>query len=294
MLPVYGPVSKDVDFTHELKWDGYRVLAHVDADDVVLLSRNGHSLNDRFPRIVDSLKKRKLQSILDGEVVALTAEGKVDFSLLHRRSPVAHVCYIVFDVLQVQGQSLCPRPWMERRQHLEDLLPSEGVLLLSPLLPGSAKDNLAFAISQGFEGIVSKRRDSPYLPGTRSSTWLKQKRRRSLDCVFVGIKKTQGRLRSAAVGAYGDDGSLLYLGNVGSGFGEGELNFLEEAVWTLGTLKHCPCVNPPTLKDHWIWCKPFLVLEIEYFELTPSRRLRHPVFRRFRFDKEARDCQVEV
>lgn len=294
MLPVDGaPAEDEVNFVHEIKWDGYRVLADLRSSDVELVSRNGYSLNDRFPQVVDVLKKMELEAILDGEIVALNREGRVDFSLLQARRP-ADTYYVVFDLLSARGENLCPKPWYQRRENLEDLVPSGGATLVSPLLPGVAQDCLAFAIEQGFEGIVSKRQDSPYLPGVRSRSWLKQKLRRSLDCLLVGVRKEGNRLRSASVAAYLEDGSLMFLGNVGSGFGLEDYKFLEEAVGVIGQLPHCPCTNPPKDEGEWIWCKPVLILEVEYFELTPSRRLRHPVFLRFRFDKDPKDCRIEV
>ena len=295
MLPVDQPVPSDEEnFVHEIKWDGYRVLAHLTGSDVQLTSRNGYSLNGRFPYVVDALREKELEAVLDGEVVALNRQGRVDFSLLQAGGPGAGICYVVFDLLGAWGVDLCPKPWSERRQRLEDLIRSQGCIFVSPLLPGSAKDCLSFALEQGLEGIVSKRRDSPYLPGIRSRSWLKQKMRRSLDCLLVGVKRAGRQVRSMAVAAYSGDGSLFYLGNVGSGLGNGEVSFLEEALGTIGEMKHCPCINPPRDADGWIWCRPLLVVEVEYFELTSTKRMRHPVFLRFRFDKEPKDCKVEV
>ncbi|MCK9526702.1 MAG: non-homologous end-joining DNA ligase [Limnochordia bacterium] len=292
MLPANEPVPRDeVGFIHEIKWDGYRLLSYLDGGDVQLISRNGYSFNDRFPNLAEYLRKKDLQAVLDGEVVALTKEGRVDFSLLQSRNSGIDICYVVFDVLRVRGEDLCPRPWFERRRRLEEMIQSEGPLLVSPLLSGSASDCLSFAIEQGFEGIVSKREDSPYLPGVRTSYWFKQKILRTLDCLLVGVKVDR---RSVAVAVYRGDGALVYLGNVGSGLGQGELGFLTEALETLGKLTECPCINPPRDAHQWTWCKPLLVLEVEYLEFTSSGRLRHPVFLRFRFDKEPQACLMEV
>ena len=298
MLPVEQSIPTDESgFVHEIKWDGYRVLAYIDNGNVRLESRNGRNLNKRFPQIVECARTKGLQAILDGEIVALTQDGHVEFSLL-RSSPTSgiRICYIVFDLLNFQSEDFCSRPWFERREHLETLLENEGIIMLSPLLPGSAQDCLSFAVEQHLEGIVSKQRNSPYLPGTRSSFWRKQKIRRSLDGILVGVKMRERQVRSMAVGTYEPDGSLFYLGNVGSGLGHEELGFLLQALELLSTpeIVRCPCVNPPQDADHFVWCQPLLVVEIEYFELTPCKRLRHPVFLRFRFDKNPKDCVMEV
>ncbi len=292
MLPVERPVlPEEKGFVHEIKWDGYRVLSYLDGEEVHLESRNGKLLNVRFPQVVQGLQGKNLQVVLDGEVVALNKEGQVDFSLLSQKGD-PQICYIVFDLLYDQGKNLCPDPWFERRARLDTLLKSDELIVLSPLLPGYAENGIAFAKEHHFEGIVSKKEDSPYLEGTRSPFWRKQKIRRSLDCILVGLKIKPQAVRSMALALYQNDESLFYLGNVGSGLGERELDFLRQAVDLLAS-DHCPCVNPPEGTDSWIWFKPLVVVEIEYFELTPKKRLRHPVFLRFRFDKNPKECTLE-
>lgn len=293
MLPVEEPAPPDdLEFIHETKWDGYRVLAYLDGD-VRLESRRGRNLNPLFPSVAERLSQLGLQAVLDGEVVALNKEGQVDFSLLQSRCPKKRTCYIVFDVLFLQGEDFCERPWLERRKYLESVITNQGTVMLSPLLPGSAAESLSFAAEHHLEGIVSKDRNSPYLPGVRSPAWRKQKIRRSLDCIVIGVKMGKGRIRSLAAAVYRSDGSLLYLGNVGSGFSLRELDFIRKAIDILPRTPRCLCTNPPGAPGDWLWFKPLLVLEVEYTELTPAKRLRHPVFRRFRFDKEAKDCLLE-
>lgn len=297
MLPVSQWISPGEEgFVHEIKWDGYRMLAQLQDGEVNLHSRNGRSLNRHFQQLVEELRKCSLHAILDGEVVALTAEGRVDFSLLRSAPRSAGVCYIVFDLLYLEGEDFCPLPWMERRRQLESLLSDQGSVLLSPLLPGSAEDGLAFAKAHQLEGIVSKHRDSPYLPGIRSAYWRKQRVKQSLDCVLVGAKVENSTIRSLAVALYTVDGSLFYLGNVGSGLTQRDLDFLQQAQSLLeGDPKDaCPCLNPPLNSVGWIWYKPLVVVEVEYFELTQAKRLRHPVFKHFRFDKDPKDCRMEV
>lgn len=299
MLPVSEPVLPGEEgFIHEIKWDGYRVLAHLQAGKVNLQSRNGRYLNRYFPQLVEELGERGLEAILDGEVVALTKEGRVDFSLLRSsQGSTASICYIVFDLLYLHGEDFCPRPWLERRRQLENLISDQGSVLLSPLLPGSAADALAFIRENQLEGIVSKSRDSPYLPGTRSPYWRKQRVKKSLDCILVGAKIEGSSIRSIAVALYTADGSLFYLGNVGSGLTQRDRDFLRQAEGMLveGSGKHqCPCLNPPLNSISWIWYRPLVVVEVEYFELTQAKRLRHPVFKYFRFDKAPKDCILEA
>jgi bifunctional non-homologous end joining protein LigD len=294
MLPVDEPVPpNDEGFIHEIKWDGYRALAYLDERGATLESRNGRNLNSRFPNVAEALKELGIHAVVDGEIVAFSKEGQVDFSLLRSRKPDSRICYVVFDLLSLRGEDLCPRPWLERRQQLETMVQEQGRVFLSPLLPGSASECLTFAAEHRLEGIVSKLRDSPYLPGVRSRAWRKQKIRRSLDCILAGVRMGQGKVRSLAAAVYTKDRSLLYLGNVGSGFSESEMDFVRQAMDILPRAPRCPCLNPPQENGSWQWYQPLAVFEVEYSELTPAKRLRHPVFLRFRLDKEAKECVLE-
>ncbi len=297
MLPVTQSThTGEEEFIHEIKWDGYRVLAHLQDATVSLHSRNGRNLNRYFPQVVEELRKSGLQAIFDGEVVALNKEGRVDFSLLKASlNSAAAICYVIFDLLYLHGENYCPRPWVERRNQLECLIQNQGIIFLSPILPGSASDGLSFAVENQLEGIVSKHKQSPYLPGVRSPYWRKQRVTKSLDCVLVGAKVERKTIRSIAVALYTADGSLFYLGNVGSGLTQRDLDFLQEAGGMLeSSSDQSPCSNPPWSSVAWIWYKPLVVVEVEYFELTSSKRLRHPVFKHFRFDKDPHDCVMEA
>ncbi|NMB01595.1 MAG: hypothetical protein GX971_08805 [Firmicutes bacterium] len=293
MLPSESPLLDETGFLHEIKWDGFRALAYLDGDKVLLESRNGRSLNDHFPEVVKALQKEEKHAVLDGELIALSLEGKVDFSLL-RQSKLAseQVRFVVFDLLFLDGETLCAKPWLQRRDYLDNLIMGQGLIMRSPLLAGDLQTNLNFAKEQQLEGIISKHQDSPYLPGVRSAWWRKSKIRRSLDCVVVGLRLRDEKVRSLAVGLYQNDDSLLYIGNVGSGLGQDELVFLRESINLLA--HNSPLVtNPPGGGVDWIWFKPHLVVEVEYLELTHQKRLRHPTFLRFRFDKIASECRIE-
>lgn len=292
MLPVSTPLVEKGEYVHEIKWDGYRVLAYLSGDGVLLESRNGKSLNQRFPQVAAALDGKGLTAVFDGEVVAVDSAGRIDFSLLRQGGGPRQLLYIVFDLLYLDGENLCPRPWFERRGRLEQVLPSSELVVLSPLLPGDLSSSLAWAREKQLEGVISKERSSPYLPGERSLWWRKHKLISTLDCVVLGVKLRGNKVRSLAVGAYLPGGNLVYLGNVGSGLTERELDFLQEAAPLLvqeqGTAQNLPADEGP-----WLWFKPQLVVEVEYLELTRGLRLRHPVFVRFRFDKEPEECELE-
>lgn len=293
MLPVNQSAENNTSFAHEIKWDGFRVLAYVDKA-VILESRNGHVLNKRFPQVVNALEIISEEVVIDGEVVALTEEGHPEFSLLqHALDPATRIFYIVFDLLFWQGESICAWPWSERRGLLEKLIANSGVVVISPLLSGDASFSLAYAKKHNLEGIVSKDKSSPYLPGSRSSLWRKQKINKSLDCVVIGLNVTEKRIRSLAVALYDFSGSLHYLGNVGSGLTQTERVFLKKAIDLLQSAPYT-VINLAKSAGEFIWLTPHLVAEIKYLELTPQQRLRHSVFLRFRFDKDPRTCILGV
>lgn len=295
MLPVSQRVDDDA-FVHEIKWDGYRALAYL-GEEVRLDSRNGKSLNSRFPAIVSELEQLIPGVILDGEIVALGPQGHPDFSLLRNAiNSTKQILYIVFDLLYLEEHSICSEPWSKRRRHLEQFLEKQKearTIIISPLLPGPITDCLAFAEQHQLEGIVSKQKDSPYLPGLRSAFWRKQKLKKSIDCVVVAINYMAQHIRSIGVALYHPDRTWQYIGSVGSGLGQSELDFLRQAVKLLQT-DVVPVVNPPPNSFQMVWLKPHLVVELEYLEFTPQGRLRHPVFVRFRVDKEAQSCLLGV
>jgi len=291
MLPVNQPLQAEGGYVHEIKWDGFRALAYLNGAEVYLASRNGHRLNERFPQIAAELAARNWRAVLDGELVAVGDRGEVDFSLLRSSSTVKEVRYVVFDLLVWEDSMLCPRPWRERRDILEVLFVQERRLLLSPLLPGTLQECLELAKERGWEGIISKHEASPYLPGVRSSWWRKHKIRRTIDGVVVGIRCRGQAVRSLALGLILPGGKLCYVGNVGSGLRERDREFLQEAS-SLLRVEHPGVVNPPSQDGNWVWFRPHLVAEVEYLELTPQLRLRHPVFLRFRFDKRPEECSA--
>ena len=293
MLPVEQPLGEQSGFVHEIKWDGYRALAYLDGDQVLLESRNGHSLNNHFPTIVKSLSELRMKGVIDGELIAFSSDGKVDFSSLRgSRRNAAPLMYIVFDVLYVSGENICSKPWFKRRECLEELVFRHEQVVLSPLLPNDLKTNLNMANENQLEGIISKQKNSPYLPGVRSIFWRKHKIVRTIDCVVVGLRLRKGKISSLAVGLYQQNGAMLHVGNVASGLSQREIDFLSQSV-NLLEQKSSAVINPPQNGADWIWFNPHLVVEIRYLELTAHLRLRHPVFVQFRFDKSPGECRFE-
>ena len=227
----------DAAWMWEPKLDGYRVIAHVDAKGVRMLSRRGHELSHAFPKLVDELKGQQVdRMILDGELVAFDASGKPTFNAIQNRvqaktereiatADAKHpAIFYCFDLLYFAGLDLRRKPYRDRHRYLAQcLLPSPSVQLVVAQEDGVALH--AAALASGLEGVIGKRKDSRYETGKRSKDWLKIKPTRTADFVIGGYTKGKGSreaLGSLLVGYY-ERGKLKYASHVGSGFDDRSL-----------------------------------------------------------------------
>jgi DNA ligase D-like protein (predicted ligase) len=278
-----GPFDSP-EHAFEVKWDGYRALAFVDGGAVRLQSRQLRDLTSAFPA-VQALGTRvdATPAVLDGEVIAFDREGRPSFSALRNGSGV--VVYMAFDLLVVAGEELFGRGWEERRARLEaEVRPSE-VVQLSPVVRTHGRALYQTVLRRDLEGMVAKAVASPYLPGQRSSHWLKVRNVKTADCVITGYTPGRGRLIGALLlGCYDRDDRLVYVGHVGTGFSE------EEARTVIGLTR--PHALPRPARAGPTVVEPELACSVEYLEWTPDRRLRHPVFRELRPDLDPRQCRL--
>jgi bifunctional non-homologous end joining protein LigD len=282
----------------EPKWDGYRALGYVRGGEAKLVSRNGNDLTQRFAPVGKELVKalRTPDAVVDGEVVALDADGKASFSAMQRGS--TRLAYEVFDVLEADGEPLVDLPLTERRARLEKLLARNPVVQLS----GSFEDGEALleaAREQGLEGVMAKRGASRYQEGKRNRDWLKIKTHGRQEFVICGYTKGQGR-RSGRFGALvlgvrrGRDWE--WVGNVGTGFGERDIDELLAKLEPLRRKESAfPVVPkmPKVRKGDVVWVEPDLVAEVEFAEWTHDGHLRAPSFQGLRDDKGAKDVRRE-
>ncbi|HVY25161.1 MAG TPA: DNA ligase D [Polyangiaceae bacterium] len=292
------------DWVHEIKLDGYRVLAHVDHGTVRLLTRNGKDWTDRMPTLRAALEQLKVDSaVLDGELVALDEHGVSRFqslqSSLNAESDGALV-YYAFDLLHLAGEDITERPLLERKSLLRELLTrSESALgahvRFSAHVVGNGPAFFANACKLGLEGTIAKRASAPYRPG-RGRDWLKIKCGKDQEFTIIGYTEPAGSRShfGALLVATRQDGELVYAGKVGTGFSAASLKELHER---LGRL-HRP--TPPLDKPprgaavrgvHWV--EPELVAEIGFTETTSDGLLRHPTFKGLRDDKPAREVELE-
>jgi bifunctional non-homologous end joining protein LigD len=292
----------------EVKWDGVRAIAFVEGGRVRLQSRNGRDITPRYPEVAPlgrALGARP--AILDGEVVAFDENGRPDFGRLQTRMHLATdtavrrrmrdtpVVYVIFDLLWLDGRSLMNLSYGERRAALEEL-ELRGPAWQAPaaqLEDGAAL--LRASRSLGLEGIVAKRRDSPYEPGRRSAGWLKVKNVHRQDFVIGGWLPGEGgrsgRVGALLVGYYDDQGALRYAGRVGTGFTEAELERVRKLLEPLAA-DESPFEGrqPPKVAR---LLRPELVAEVEFREWTHTGTLRAPSYKGLREDADPRDVVRE-
>ena len=292
-------VPRGDEWLHEVKWDGYRAIVTVAGGEVELTSRNGNSLSTRFESVARAVVQavKTPDCVLDGEVCALDEQGRASFSAMQQGS--GPLVLYVFDVLEVEGEPLVDRPLTERRERLEALLDRRNrtVRLSETFEDGDGLYEAA--ADQGLEGVLSKRADSTYQLGRRSRDWLKVKTQGRQEFVIVGYTKGQGRRGGsfgALVLAVNEGGRLRWVGNVGTGFDDAEIDRLLRKLGPLrrdtSSLAEVPKM-PRVKKSDVVWTEPTLVAEVRFAEWTHDSRLRAPVYQGLREDKEASDVQRE-
>jgi len=237
----------DARWLYELKLDGYRALLIKDADQTRILSRKHTDLTRDYPSIAAS-GKRLLASraTLDGEIVALDAQGRPSFQSLQNRARRPHIVFYVFDVLHLDGRDLIDQPLEKRRGVLQDLVSDSG-LLISQDLPGTAAEVVEAVRALGLEGVVAKRKDSVYEPGKRSGTWVKFKTQRQQEFVVGGYRPASNVVDALIVGYYVGK-KLKFAAKVRAGFVAHTRREMFERLGALDT-QACPFENLPNEKS---------------------------------------------
>jgi len=313
--PMYASIGTEAPgsgWTFEPKYDGIRVLAYATDDDVRLMTRNGKDKAQQFPEIVAALKKLASQTkrslVLDGEIVALIEGEPARFQelqsrmhvkeshIIARHSSSAPAALILFDMLMDGDDVLLDEPWSVRRRHLEKRVASRVTqrLRLTESVEDEGKKMLDTARRDGWEGVIAKRVDSVYEPGSRSRNWLKLKIEFRQEFVVGGY--TEPRNSREHIGAillgYFDKSRFIYVGHTGGGFSR---KGLEEMYGKLKPLerKTSPFVETPKTNEKAHWVEPEIVVEVKFSEWTADRRLRQPIFLGIRDDKNAHEVGIE-
>lgn len=291
-MVVEAPPDGD-EWLHEIKHDGYRIVARIEEGEVRLVSRNGKDWTKEFPQVARALTRLPAgTALLDGEVAAVLPSGATSFQALQRRSAAeaAPLVYFAFDLLHLDGWDLRQVRLFERKQVLRRFLEgSPPGLRFSDHVRGQGPAFFDQARQLGLEGVVSKRADAPYREG-RGGDWRKAKCRLTQEFVIGGwTLPSDGR---ASIGAlllgFYEDGQLVYAGRAGSGLSE---RIVEDLLRRLqARRRETPpfAAAPAELKKGVSWAEPDLVAQVEFTEWTGEGRLRQPVFLGLRDDREPR------
>jgi DNA ligase D-like protein (predicted ligase)/DNA ligase D-like protein (predicted 3'-phosphoesterase) len=293
----------DKDWIFEIKWDGFRAIAYVN-EELSLKSRNQKELKQNFPELQE-LKNLAKNVVLDGEIIIMK-EGKTDFQALlergkavkpteikiqNQRSPAV---YVVFDILEKNGNPLVNLPLMERKEILRNSVREGQYVLLSDFVEEEGEAYYSIALEKGLEGVIAKKKDSPYEPGVRSGNWLKIKKLQTCDCVIFGYTKGTGTrtktFGALLLGLYNQEGKPVYVGKVGTGFSQDTLQTLTEAFQNLKTNAEPFKADIP---EEITWLKPELVCEVFYQVVTKDSKLRMPRFHVLRKDKLPSECNTD-
>lgn len=289
---------------HELKYDGYRLLARVEHGQVSLFTRNGNNWTGKFPSVASALSKLPIENgWLDGEAVALKEDGTTSFGSLQNALSEGSdkgLVYIVFDMLHYNGYDLTGLPLYERKLLAATVLKSQKadptVLRFSQHVESKGPAFFKNACSYGIEGIVSKRKDGAYTHG-RGKDWVKIKCHERQEFVIGGYTEPgSGRKGFGAllIGVFDAEEKFAYCGRVGTGFSERSIIEISEKLKRIKTPSP-PFQNPPVGPEakgvHWV--KPVLVAEVEFAQWTKDGVLRHPSFQGLREDKDAKEVAFE-
>src|SRR5581483_6856130 len=245
--------------------------------------------------VADALSEH--HAVLDGEVVALDKTGVPSFSEMQNRARATRIEFWSFDILQLDGRSLLRAKYRDRRRVLEALAADRDEVIVHDLLDGDGPDALEQSRERRWEGVVAKRWDSTYQPGRRSRSWIKAKTWKTQEIVIGGWREGTGG-RTSRIGALmmgiPDGGGLRFVGRVGTGFTDKELDKLKKILSPLRT-GDSPFVAPLSKVDakDVTFVRPELVGEVRYGELTGDGRLRHPSWRGLRPDKTPDEVVLE-
>jgi bifunctional non-homologous end joining protein LigD len=278
-------------WVHEIKFDGYRVLAFIEAGGARLLSRNTLDWSRRFAQITDALLAVRVKdAVIDGEVCVLDEKGRSDFEKLQAlvdEGKPARLSFLAFDLLWLNGEDLRGLPLLKRKAKLQRIIPKRSAAI--QYVDHFAGDSTKFFIGVcegGLEGIVSKRADAPYESG-RTNTWIKVKCVDAKEFAVCGYVPSErgAHFRSLIIGEAGA-GGLVYRGLVGGGFTEP----LRKKI--AGLLAPLETDEPPLEKVPWDlrgkarWVRPDYVIQVRFTEITRDGALRHPRFVRLRHASE--------
>ena len=290
------------DWIIETKFDGYRILARVEDEEVRLFTRNGNDWTEKLQQVADGIAELGLtRAWLDGEIVVLNDTGIPDFNRLQNAIDNARtrdIVMFVFDVPYLGDQDLRGVPLSARRQLLKELFDERenGTVRFSQAFEVAPSQLLGAACDMGLEGLIIKRADAPYVSG-RTETWMKLKCQHRQEFVVLGFTNRTGATKEVGslLLGYHVEGKLVGAGSVGTGWDSStgaELHALLVKLEVPDPPLDAAEFKPGRWSKRKVgaerWVRPSLVVEVAFGEWTPDKRIRHAVFRGIRTDKPAR------
>ena len=291
------------DWFFEIKHDGVRVLASRADDKVELRGRSGQVFTTKYPEVVDALRALPLtRFLLDGEIVALDDEGRSSFQRLQERMGLTRLAdveraraevpvgMVAFDALGLDGRDLRRLPLETRKECLRLLVPARGVIAYGDHVEGHGAEFLDAAREQRLEGVIAKKRGSPYV-ARRSRDWLKIKCQLEQEFVIGGYTVPQGtraHFGALHLGLY-ERGELVYVSKVGTGFDDKTLVLVSEKLRPLARAASPFAKGTPAGRGHH-WVEPRLVCRVRFTEWTRDGGIRQPSFLGLLDDKRPEDC----
>lgn len=300
-LPMFATLVEDPfdskDWLFEVKWDGYRTIAEIKEGKANLYSRSFQPFNRHFPEVVESLSMLNIEAVLDGEVVVLDENGNPSFQMVqnYKGTSEGTLVYYIFDILYLNGRSLLDVPLLERKEILKSILPEIPYVKYNGHILKNGKDLFLEVSEKELEGIIAKRTQSIYEPGTRSKEWLKIKTHKRQEAVIAGYTDPKGARKyfgSLLLGIY-EAGKLVYIGNAGGGFNDESLERVYNELVALEQIES-PFDYGPTPKMPVHWVKPSLVCEVKFHEWTKDGIMRMPIFIDLRIDKKPKEVFREI
>jgi bifunctional non-homologous end joining protein LigD len=301
-LATLAEAAPDGDqWLHEIKYDGYRLLARIERGTVRLTTRNGLDWTDKFAASARALAALPVESaLIDGEIVALAADGTTDFAVLQdaiARRDTSGLVFYAFDLVYQDGWDLTEAVLEDRKAALAALVPhpGDGAVRYSDHQVGRGTDFYRHVCGYDLEGIVAKRRDRPYRPG-RGRDWLKIKCDNRDEFVVVGFTEPAGRRHgfgALLIGYYDTEGRLRYAGRVGTGFNDALLSAMRQRLDAIERPER-PVALPKGVSTRGVrWTEPRLVAQVRYGGWTTDGVLRHPAFLGLCEDKNPEEAVVE-
>ncbi|HEX4621474.1 MAG TPA: hypothetical protein VH208_07900 [Myxococcaceae bacterium] len=307
LMPMFpGGASEPFDSREhlfEVRWDGLRALAFVEGGGYHLQDQSGRNISELFPELGELPRRLSVDEvILDGIVVISDAQGLPDFGALDRRMRLSSAegvaqaaarqaaAFIVFDILYAEARSVMSMTLLKRRRLLREVLAGEGRICLSDAVPAEGIAFFEAAREMGIQAVIAKRKDSLYLPGGRSPSWLLVQDVPRQDVVVAGyVPDASGKPFEALLAACYVDQRLTYAGAVGGGFDQRTERLLASALPGLRAGAEVP-EGAGRVPEEAVWVRPELVASVKFSEWTPEGLLRFPIFVGMHPEVDPRAC----